>query len=94
MTNKVIRMMGSLLAVTAAYFTGGCAAFRASTSDIDVTKTQHVDSTYDYSDLRTLSQTVADELLASPFLADKPQPPIMMIAGVQNRTGRYVDTKA
>lgn len=74
-------------------FLTGCAAFRASTTDLDVNKTQHVRSTYDFSDLRTLSQAVADELLASPFLGDKSPAPIMMIAGVQNRTGRYVDTK-
>jgi penicillin-binding protein activator len=93
MTTRFARVFVSLLAVAAAYFTSGCAAFRASTSDLDVNKTQHVGSTYDYSDLRTLSQTVADELLASPFLADKSPAPIMMIAGVQNRTSRYVDTK-
>lgn len=93
MTTKIARAFVSLLAVATAYFASGCAAFRASTSDLDVTKTQHVGSTYDYSDLRALSQTVADELLASPFLADKSPAPIMMIAGVQNRTSRYVDTK-
>lgn len=93
MTAKVARVFVSLFSVAALYFASGCAAFRASTSDLDVTKTQHVGSTYDYSDLRTLSQTVADELLASPFLADKSPAPIMMIAGVQNRTERYVDTK-
>ena len=93
MTTKAHRVLVPLLAVAAAYFASGCAAFRASTSDLDVSKPQHVGSTYDFSDLRTLSQTVADEFLASPFLANKAPAPIMMIAGVQNRTARYVDTK-
>jgi penicillin-binding protein activator len=93
MKAKMMKIYVMLLAAIATYFVSGCAAFRASTSDIDVNKPQHVDSTYDFSDLRTLSQNVADEMLRSPFLIGKPQPPIMMIAGVQNRTGRYVDTK-
>ena len=93
MKTTVIRLASILLLCSVVSFWTGCAAFRASTSDLDVTKPQHVGSTYDYSDLRMLSQTVADELLASPFLANKTPAPIMMIAGVQNRTSRYVDTK-
>lgn len=93
MTTRLVRVFVPLLAVTTAYFASGCAAFRARTTDLDVNKTQHVGSTYDYSDLRNLSQNVADELIASPFLADKSPAPIMVIAGVQNRTARYVDTK-
>ena len=93
MKASVIRLGLVLLMCSISIFWTGCAAFRASTTDLDVNKTQHVRSTYDFSDLRNLSQAVADELLASPFLADKSPAPIMMIAGVQNRTGRYVDTK-
>jgi uncharacterized protein (TIGR02722 family) len=76
-----------------AYFASGCAAFRASTTNVDVNQTKHMDSTYDYGDMRAISQGVVDDLMKSPFLANQLQPPIMMIAGVQNRTGRYVDTK-
>lgn len=84
----------SLLAVAAFLgFGSGCAAFRASTTTVDVDKETHMRASYDYSDMRNISQGVIDELLASEFLK-KQTSPIMMVAGVQNRTSRYVDTKA
>jgi len=70
----------------------GCAAFRAKTSEVDVTETRHLSARYDYSDMRNISQSVVDAL-AAEFLASKPEAPVMMIAGVQNRTSQYVDTK-
>ncbi len=82
------------LVVLLGLFSSGCAAFRASTADVDVREQRHMGSTYDYSDMRNITQDVVNELLNSPFLRDKTSPPIVMIAGVQNRTSRYVDTKA
>jgi uncharacterized protein (TIGR02722 family) len=71
----------------------GCAAFRASTQTVDVTRTPHFDARYDAGDMRRITQNVVDKLLASPFLLKQSEPPIMMIAGVQNRTNDHVDTK-
>jgi len=71
----------------------GCAMFRASTKEVDVTQTRHMRSTYDYTDLRQLSDAVVSELLGSAFLARQTEPPVMMIAGVQNRTERHEDMK-
>ncbi len=70
----------------------GCAAFRAKVSEVDVRETRHMSSRYDYSDMRQISRNVVAEM-ESKFLAAFPQPPVMMIAGVQNRTSQYVDTK-
>jgi len=72
----------------------GCAAFRASTTNINVNEEKHMGSTYDYSDMRNITQSVINELLGSPLLNDQPKPPIMIVAGIQNRTSRYVDTKS
>lgn len=71
----------------------GCAAFRASTTDVDVDKEKHFDADYDYSDMRKISQAVSSELRDSGFLGKFAEPPIFMIAGVENRTSNYVDTK-
>ena len=85
--------MGGVVMLSLVVFTGsGCAAFRARTADVDVEERRHLDSRYDYSDMRELSQGVADEMIASPILAGD-EPPVLMIAGVQNRTSQYVDTK-
>lgn len=72
----------------------GCAAFRAKVSDVNVDNTNHMTSTYDYSDMRQITESVVAEMIRSPLLAQQPTPPVMMIAGVQNRTSQYVDTKA
>ncbi|MFH0879739.1 MAG: hypothetical protein V2A34_08505 [Lentisphaerota bacterium] len=73
----------------------GCAAFRTSTTDVDFTsgKSPVERADYNYSDMRNITQAVVDEMVASPFLNDQSAPPIMMIAGVQNRTSAYMDTK-
>ena len=85
-----------LLPVALAAATGlltGCAAFRASTQDVDVNETRHMGADYDYSDMRKISEGVANELAASEFLIKQNSSPIFMIAGVENRTSNYVDTK-
>ena len=86
----------NLKILTAAILTttlfSGCAAFRASTTEVDVEETKHFDAEYDYSDMRKISESVAEELTASAILGG--DSPILVVAGVQNRTSNYVDTKA
>jgi hypothetical protein len=89
-----IRILGALCAVSSlSFLTTGCAAFRASNKDVDVNETKHMDADYDYSDMRNISSAVASELAGSAFLGKFSEPPIFMIAGVENRTSNYVDTK-
>jgi hypothetical protein len=71
----------------------GCAAFRASTQTVDVNKEKHFKADFDYSDMRNITQSVVEDLLSSEFLSKEAAPPIVMIAGVENRTSNYVDTK-
>jgi penicillin-binding protein activator len=86
--------VGSLLSL-AIVFASGCRAFRAGTYDVDLDQPQrHMTATYDYSDMRGLTDKVAGNLINSPLLIKQDQPPIFMIAGVQNRTADYTDTKA
>jgi uncharacterized protein (TIGR02722 family) len=83
-----------LLAVLALTLAGGCAAFRAKVTDVDVEKDRHLQSTYDYSDMRNVTQGLVDEILGSDFLSKQPKPPVMTVVGIENRTKQYVDTKA
>lgn len=84
--------VSALLAAVLA-LSSGCAMFRAKTTDLDVDQPKHMRSSYDYTDMRNITQAVVDDLVGSKFLGEQADPPIMMIAGVQNRTSRYVDTK-
>ncbi len=70
----------------------GCAAFRARIQDVSVEETRHLSARYDYSDMRQISERIV-QAMVSEFLSKFQEPPVMMIAGVQNRTSQYVDTK-
>ena len=83
-----------VLMLSLAVWTSGCAAFRASTQEVDVTQTKHMDASLDYSDMRDITESLVSDIVGSPFLQKESAPPIMMIAGVQNRTESYVDTKS
>lgn len=82
-----------MLAAALAAGVSGCAAFRARTTELNVEKPRHLTERYDYTDMRQITEAVAQELLGSAFLAREPEPPVMMIAGIENRTSQIVDTK-
>lgn len=82
----------SLMVVSVA-MTSGCAAFRAETRGVDLDTADPMSERFDFTDLRSITESFADELGYSPFITRHPEPPIMMIAGVQNRTSEYMDTK-
>lgn len=71
----------------------GCSAFRVSTQDMSADTLEHYRADYDASDMRNITSSVVNKILVSPFLSQQNQPPVMTIAGVENRTREYVDTK-
>jgi uncharacterized protein (TIGR02722 family) len=71
----------------------GCAMFRGSVAEVDVNQKQHMDADYDYTDMKQMTQSFVNDILASKFIASAPQPPIVMIAGIQNRTQKFEDMK-
>lgn len=75
------------------FLLSGCAAFRASTVTLDPTEEHHINERYDASDMRAVTRGIVDKFLQSRFLATQENPPVMMIAGIQNRTHEHVDTK-
>ncbi len=72
----------------------GCAMFRMKVTDTDVEEMPTLDARYGAQDLRKLSQDVADELAASPFIQEQSGNPVMIIYGIQPRTTTFVDTQA
>lgn len=81
-----------LSAVLAALLTG-CAAFQASNHPVDINRPHHFDAKFDASDMRSVTGALVGRFTDSDFLAGHQQPPVMIIAGVQNRTHDHVDTK-
>lgn len=92
MKSMAERVITLALATAVSVGGAGCAAFRAKVSDVNVEETRHMGQRYDYSDMRAISRNVA-EAMQRQFLSPLSEPPVMMIAGVQNRTSQYVDTK-
>lgn len=82
-----------VLALALVVLLPGCAAFRASTKSVDVSDEIHMRETFDYSDMRDFTEKVATELAASDFAASAEEKPVLMVAGIQNRTSQYLDTK-
>ena len=71
----------------------GCSAFRMSNEDVQPGDLEHYRADYDASDMRKITSAVVDRMLTSSFLTGQSSPPVMTIAGVENRTREYVDTK-
>lgn len=84
-------MIAGMLAVV--LFTNGCAAFRTDVADVNVDQMGHMDADYDATDMRKITQSVVNQMLASPWLNNASTIPVLMDAGVENRTSNYVDTK-
>lgn len=77
----------------AVVFLSGCAAFRAKTSQVNVDTADPMSERFGFTDLRDITESFAQELGHSGFITAHESPPILMIAGVQNRTSEYLDTK-
>jgi len=93
MTRTSQFFVSGLLCIVLVAGMAGCAAFRTKVSEVDVDKRQHLDATYDHTDLKDLTAGISEELIASAFLARHTEPPVMVIYGVQPRTRTFVDTK-
>lgn len=72
---------------------GGCAAFRAKVSDVNVEKGDHMRAEIDFRDLRTISAEIVDQFLASPFMGRQTGTPTIAIKGIDNRTSDHLETK-
>lgn len=93
MNQRFLQWTGCVAGAAALVLCNGCAMFRASVAEVDVNQKQHMDADYDYSDMKQMTRGFVDAMLASRIIKDAPQPPIMMVANVQNRTQKFEDMK-
>ncbi len=89
--SKAVLFLGAAGMLT---FSSGCAMFRAKTEEVNVNQMGHYQADYDATDMRNITQSVVNQILGSPWLSNQPEIPIMVDAGVENRTSGYVDTKS
>ncbi|MEI6971308.1 MAG: penicillin-binding protein activator LpoB [bacterium] len=84
----------AVVAGLVALLSAGCQAFQQSVETVDVNTSKPLDAKYDYSDLRTMSSEIVDNLLASSFVKGLETPPIVAIFTIDNRTTIHIDTQA
>jgi penicillin-binding protein activator len=72
----------------------GCAAFRQDVTTVDVDKSKPMSASYDYTDLRSMTDEIAVKLLDSDAFKKPATPPIVAIFDVQNNTTLHIDTLA
>lgn len=88
----MLKILAMVAAVPVLLTTGGCAMFRASVSDVNLDQHKSMTADYDFADMRVMTKEFADAMV-NDFLVRQKSPPIMMTAGLENRTSRHEDTK-
>ncbi len=81
--------------IPAATLLSSCTSTRdaAQPVPIDSNRSGALTDDFDFVDMRQISQSIADDMIAT-FLGRLSAPPIMMISSIENHTRQYVDTKA
>ena len=67
----------------------GCTA---TTRDVSTSETVHYDETYDFTDKRTIVNTLVSSLVGKPPLASRNDRPVLIIYDVANRTSEHIET--
>jgi penicillin-binding protein activator len=80
-----------LLCFSIFIFAIGCSV---KVTDHDPTENINYDQRYSYTDLQTLSRTMAEALAAHPPLSARKEKPVIIVYGILNRTTEHIDTKA
>ena len=93
MNKKLLQWLVPVAGSALLLASSGCAMFRSSVAEVDVNQKQHMDADYDYTDMKEVTQTMVARILAHKMIANAAQPPVMMIAGIQNRTQQFADMK-
>ena len=79
----IARLLSAALMLTSALALSGCAAFRARTRTVDIEEAEPMDEKFAFTDMRDVTQNLADDLLSSPFLIKEDEKPVMMIAAAE-----------
>ena len=72
----------------------GCAMFKQKIETKDPATATPLQATYDQRDLLEWADTMAQKIIADPFVAAIPERPILVDMGIENRTQTHLDTKA
>ena len=92
--NYAVRFAMAVSCAGATMLGSGCAAFRQDVTSVDVDKSKPMSASYDYTDLRSMTDDIAVKLLDADCVKKQATPPIVAIFDVQNHTTLHIDTQA
>jgi uncharacterized protein (TIGR02722 family) len=70
---------------------GGEKAFTKGSYD-DPTRVELLDDKFNEADMQQMADTIIKAMVACPYVANAPKPPIVIVEKVQNRTEEHIDT--
>jgi uncharacterized protein (TIGR02722 family) len=70
---------------------GGDKAFTKGSYD-DPTRVELLDDKFNEADMQQMADTIIKAMVACPYVANAPKPPIVIVEKVQNRTEEHIDT--
>jgi uncharacterized protein (TIGR02722 family) len=84
----------SLFATSLSVALSGCGGEKAFTkgSYDDPTRVELLDDKFNEADMQQMADTIIKAMVACPYVANAPKPPIVIVEKVQNRTEEHIDT--
>lgn len=72
----------------------GLAGCQTTTTVLDVDKPKYYGKDYAYSDLKAVTEKMISSIVSNPPIVNRNDRPVMLIAGISNRTDEHIDTNA
>jgi len=60
----------------------------------DPTRVELLDDKYNEADMQQMADTIIKSMVACPYVANAPKPPVVIVEKVQNRTEEHIDTNS
>src|SRR5262245_30118080 len=93
MKTKRLCIAAAVLLSMMTFFFSGCGGNKAFTKGEydDPTRVELLDDKFNESDMQQMADTVIKAMVACPYVAKAPKPPVVIVERVQNRTQEHID---
>ncbi|MEW6055622.1 MAG: penicillin-binding protein activator LpoB [Bdellovibrionota bacterium] len=87
-------ILSAIVGVGAVLILNGCGGPKAFTKGEydDPTRVELLDDKFNEADMQQMADTVIKAMVACPYVAKAPKPPVVIVERVQNRTQEHIDT--
>ena len=89
-TNNLFKLACILTLAVMGFGCGGPKAFQKGEYD-DPTRVELLDDKFNEADMQQMADTIVKAMVACPYVAKAPKPPVVIVEQVQNRTEEHID---